>query len=132
MKTRWIKVCFVLFTAALFIYAGEEKIYNGLHLNLGTLSRLSHAQTRSISPENFSGEKGKGGMSLDGPAMKSSRDLGQGWKVSPYVVIKPKQTFVMASVQGSGAIQQIWMTPAGNWRFAIIRFYWDGETEPSV
>jgi hypothetical protein len=24
------------------------------------------------------------------------------------------------------------MTPTGNWRFAILRFYWDDETEPSV
>ena len=24
------------------------------------------------------------------------------------------------------------MTPTGNWRHSILRFYWDGETEPSV
>ena len=33
---------------------------------MGGLSRLSHAKTRSISPENFTGEKGKGGMATDG------------------------------------------------------------------
>lgn len=132
MKKMLLKVCFILLLGALFIYAEEEKVFDGLYLNLGNLYRLSHAQTRSISPENFTGEKGKAGMSTDGPALKAARDLGQGWKVSPYVVIKPKETFVMANVQGSGAIQQIWLTPAGNWRFAIIRFYWDGETEPSV
>ncbi len=132
MKKILLKVCFILLLGALFIYAEEEKVFDGLYLNLGNLYRLSHAQTRSISPENFTGEKGKAGMSTDGPALKAARDLGQGWKVSPYVVIKPKETFVMANVQGSGAIQQIWLTPAGNWRFAIIRFYWDGETEPSV
>jgi hypothetical protein len=102
-------------------------------MGLSSLSRLSHAQTRSISPENFTGEKGKAGMSTAGPAMSSARDLGQGWKVSPYVTLKPKETFVMADVKDQqGAIQQIWCTPAGNWRFAILRFYWDGETEPSV
>lgn len=132
MKKILLKVFFILLLGALFIYAEEEKVFDGLYLNLGNLYRLSHAQTRSISPENFTGEKGKAGMSTDGPALKAARDLGQGWKVSPYVVIKPKETFVMANVQGSGAIQQIWLTPAGNWRFAIIRFYWDGETEPSV
>ncbi|OGD22575.1 MAG: hypothetical protein A2Y69_00795 [Candidatus Aminicenantes bacterium RBG_13_59_9] len=99
---------------------------------MGNLSRLSKAQTRSISPENFTGEKGKAGMSVDGPALKAARDLGQGWKVSPYVKIEPKTTFVIADVKGEGAIQQIWMTPAGAWRFAILRFYWDGETAPSV
>ena len=104
------------------LYAEEEKVFNGLYLNLGNLFRLSHAKSLSISPENFTGEKGKGGMSIDGLAKKAARDLGQGWKVSPYVIIKPKETFVMAEIQGPGAIQQIWMTPAGNWRFSILRF----------
>ena len=36
--------------------------FNGLGLHLGNISRLSTAKTRSISPENFTGEKGKGGM----------------------------------------------------------------------
>jgi hypothetical protein len=38
----------------------------------------------------------------------------------------------MAEIDGPGAIQHIWMTPTGNWRFSIIRIYWDDETEPSV
>ncbi len=110
----------------------DQKPFNGLTAGLTGLSRLSHAQTRSISPENFTGEKGKAAMSTDGPAAPAARDLGQGWKVSPYVRIKPKETFVMADVAGQGAIQQIWLTPAGAWRFAILRFYWDGETQPSI
>jgi hypothetical protein len=24
------------------------------------------------------------------------------------------------------------MTPTGNWRYSILRFYWDDEAEPSV
>lgn len=35
-------------------------------------------------------------------------------------------------MEGPGAIQHIWMTPTGNWRFSIIRIYWDDEKEPSV
>ncbi|MDZ7265442.1 MAG: DUF2961 domain-containing protein [candidate division KSB1 bacterium] len=106
--------------------------FTGLDLNMGNLHRLSHARTRSISPENFTGEKGKAGMSTDGLAKQAARDLGQGWKVSPYIHIEPKQTYVLAEILGPGAIQQIWMTPTGNWRFSILRFYWDGEKEPSV
>ena len=34
------------------------QLFNGLGLHIGNLSRLSDAQTRSISPENFTGEKG--------------------------------------------------------------------------
>ena len=36
--------------------------FNGLGMNMGTLSRLSDARMRSIPPENPTGEKGCGGM----------------------------------------------------------------------
>ncbi len=126
-----------LFTILLFLISisalsAQNSNFNGLYLNMGNLPTLSKAQSRSISPENFTGEKGKAGMSVDGLAKNAARDLGQGWKVSPYIHIEPKQTSVLAEIQGAGAIQQIWMTPTGNWRFSIIRFYWDGEQEPSV
>jgi hypothetical protein len=109
-------------------------------MNLGNLYRLSDAKTRSISPENFSGEKGKAGMAdpadKDKPnvanATNAARDLGQGWKINPFVKIKPGETFTMAEITGPGAIQHIWMTPTGKWRFSILRIYWDDETEPSV
>ena len=42
--------------------------FNGLGLHLGNLFRLSNARTRSISPENFTGEKGQGGMATEGTA----------------------------------------------------------------
>lgn len=114
------------------VYAQQPQDFNGLHMSLGNLPKLSKAQTRSISPENFTGEKGKAGMSTDGPAMHAARDLGQGWKVSPYVRIKPKSTFTLGEINGSGAIQQIWMTPSGPWRSLVLRMYWDGEESPSV
>ncbi len=104
----------------------------GLNMGLGGLSRLSRAKSRSISPENFTGEKGKAGMSTDGPAKEAARDLGQGWKVSPFIRLKPNTTITLAEISGPGAIQHIWMTPTGNWRYSIIRFYWDGESTPSV
>ena len=110
----------------------QKSTFNGLNMNLGNLSRLSHAKTRSISPENFTGEKGKGGMAMEGTGSNAARDLGQGWKVSPSIRIEPKQTFTLAEIEGPGAIQHIWMTITGHWRFSILRIYWDGETEPSV
>ena len=106
---------------------------SGLGMNLGTLSRLSHALTRSISPENFSGEKGKGGMATEGTGAVHARDLGQGWKISPSVPIAPGATFTLADIAGPGAIQQMWMTPANVvWRNLIIRIYWDDQQQPSV
>jgi hypothetical protein len=108
--------------------------FNGLDLNLGNLSRLSKAKTRSIGPENFNGEKGKAGMSTDGAAKSAARDLGQGWKVSPFVRVPAKSTFTLAEITGPGAIQQIWLTPAplDKTRWDILRFHWDDETEPSI
>jgi hypothetical protein len=112
------------------VYAQQK--FNGIDVNMGNLYRLSDARTRSISPENFNGEKGKGGMATTGTGSNASRDLGQGWKVSPSVKIKSKTTFTLAEIEGPGAIQHIWMTPTGNWRYSILRFYWDDETTPSV
>lgn len=107
-------------------------MFNGLGMNLGNLSRLSNAETRSFSPENVTGEKGKGAMSLDGLAKDCARDLGQGWKISPYIFIQPGETVTLAEIDGPGAIQQIWMTMRGVWRQNIIRFYWEDRGEPSV
>lgn len=132
-----LAACALLTTAA----TAQTYTFNGLDMNMGTLSRLSDAQTRSISPENFTGEKGKGGMADPvrdkdirnaANASVNARDLGVGWKVNPYIIVKPGETITIAEINGSGAIQQIWMTPTGNWRLSILRMYWDDETEPSV
>ena len=107
-------------------------MFNGLGMHLGNLSRLSNAASRSLSPENFTGDKGKGGMATTGMGEGPARDLGQGWKVSPCVKIEAGTTFDLADIAGPGAIQQIWMTPTGNWRYSILRVYWDGEETPSI
>ena len=108
--------------------------FNGLNMSLGNLPRLSPAQTRSISPENPTGEKGQGGMATEGTGKRAARELGQGWKISPSVGIKARSTFTVAEIEGPGQIQQIWMTPApmDKTRLFILRFYWDGEAEPSI
>jgi len=71
-------------------------------------------------------------MSTTGLHWKYGRELGQGWKISPSVQLEKKTIFTMAEINGPGAIQHIWIAPSGNWRFVIIRMYWDGEKEPSV
>jgi hypothetical protein len=128
------KKIFTCLLAAFFIlqHASAQSDFNGIESNMSNIFRMSDAKTRSISPENFTGEKGKGGMATKGTGEGASRDLGQGWKVSPSVIIKAHTTFTVAEIDGSGAIQHIWMTPTGVWRNSIIRFYWDGETTPSV
>jgi hypothetical protein len=135
---KLILACLVLYAANGF---SQSPGFDGLDMNIGNLSRLSDAQTRSISPENFSGEKGKGGMA-DPVKSKGQRnvanaadqaaDLGLGWKVNPFIIINPGETFTIAEMEGPGAVQHIWMTPTGNWQFSIIRFYWDDEKTPSI
>ena len=56
-------------------------------MNLKDLSILDNAESRSISAENFTGQKGKGGMATEGTNAACARDLGQGWKVSPSVPV---------------------------------------------
>ena len=116
------------------ILEGQEQTstYNGLNLGMGNLSRLSRAKTRSISPENFTGEKGKVGMATTGTNQNAARDLGQGWKVSPSVRVGPGETFTLADIPGPGAIQHIWMTVTDHWRFSILRIYWEEEKSPWV
>lgn len=131
MKKLILPIALLLYVAAGY---AQNKSYDGLDVNLHNIYRLSNAKTRSISPENFTGEPGKGGMATldNGSAKDAARDLGQGWKVNPFVVIKAGTTFTLAEISASGSIQHIWMTPTGNWRTSIIRFYWDNETTPSV
>jgi hypothetical protein len=107
--------------------------FNGLGLHLGNLSRLSHARTRSITPENLTGEKGRGGMATEGTGASCARGLGQGWKISPSIVIAASESCILADIEGAGAIQQIWMTVSNvRWRNAILRVYWDEQEHPSV
>jgi hypothetical protein len=135
-KKLFIIACICIISVRSF----AQSTFNGLEMNMGNLYRLSNAQTRSISPENFTGEKGKGGIATledkDKPnranSYNAARDLGQGWKVNPFIKIQSGETVTLAEIEGSGAIQHIWMTPAGNWRFSILRIFWDDETEPSV
>ena len=107
--------------------------FNGLS-GMSDLFRTSNAKTRSISPENFTGEAGGGGRCKleDGNAKNAARDLGTGWKVNPYIIIQPGETFEIANIEGSGCIQHIWLTPTGKWRDTILRMYWDGAETPAV
>ena len=136
-----MKKCLFFLSYFLVIQLSAQQPFNGLDMSMSNLSRLSDAKTRSISPENFTGDKGKGGMADPkqdsgkrnvANAAPASQDLGQGWKVNPFIEIVGGETITIAEIDGPGAIQHIWMTPTGNWRFSILRFYWDNETTPSI
>jgi hypothetical protein len=53
------------------------------------------------------------------------------------ILVAPGETHTMASLAGAGLITRIWMTTllpfnAHALRDLVLRFYWDGETHPSV
>jgi len=104
---------------------------------LGGLPLLGNMRTRSISPENPTGEKGKGGMAVPDPEKfpfsPAASDLGQKWKVNPFNKVKSGETLTIMDVDGPGVIQHIWLVadPAKG-RSHIIRFYWDHEETPSI
>lgn len=100
---------------------------------LFNLPMLGTGRSRSVSPENFTGEKGGGGRATEGTGAQAARDLGQGWKVSPSIVIQPEETAVLANIAGSGVIQHFWITThPQHWRSLILEMFWDQESSPSV
>ena len=99
---------------------------------LTDLARLIDSSSRSISPENFSGEPGQGGRATDGTGAHAARDLGPGWKISPSVHIGPGETFTLATIDGPGKIQSMWFTGRRVGRDVILRIYWDDQSTPSV
>lgn len=97
------------------------------------LIKIKNAVSRSVSAENFTGEKGKGGMAAEGLGLPAASELGIGWKVSPAVLLKGNTDFVLADIRGEGSIRHIWMTCAPDkWRSLILKIYWEGCAEPSV
>ena len=113
---------------------------------VGSLPLVGNIETRSVSPENITGEKGKGGMAVPElnnpnlPVGERSMLMGQGWKVSPCFFVKPGETKTIMDVDGPGQIQHIWIAfdagyktgYPGKGRAYVLRFYWDDEKEPSV
>lgn len=117
---------------------GTKRDLPGLQTGLGSLPLLGQGRTRSISPENPTGEKGKGGMAIpdptEGESFQNARAadiLGQGWKVKPFIRINAGETKLIMDVAGPGIIQHIWMVEGLN-RGLVIRCYWDDEDTPSV
>jgi len=106
--------------------------------SLSSLSLLDGSRTRSVCAENPTGEKGRGGMAVPDPAdpfpaasARAADDLGQGWKVRPFLRVRAGETVTLMDVGGPGIVQHIWMVE-GLSRAHILRFYWDNEETPSI
>ncbi len=141
MQTSNIK-SFIIFS---FVVASFGVLLTGCNavrppaqMGLAGLSVLDNTRTRSISAENRTGEKGKGGMAIPDPSelkpaasARAADSLGQEWKVKPFLRVNSGETVTLMDVDGPGTIQHIWMVE-GLSRANILRFYWDGEVTPSI
>ena len=81
--------------------------------------------TRWISPENPTGEKGKGGLT------------NKGAKGNAFYIVQPGETQDLLDIEGAGIIQRMWMsgsvaTVAEQRRGVVINMYWDGADKPAV
>ena len=100
---------------------------------LHILTQKQNARTFSVSPENPTGEKGKGGMACTGSASAAARELGQGWKVNPYLVVSPHSTVTLADIRGQGAVKHFWITDSAEaGRLLILRIWFDDAGAPAV
>ena len=84
---------------------------------LNNLTLKKDIRTFSVCPENPTGKKGEGGRATleEGSAAYAARDLGQGWKVNPYIVLPEGETAVLADIAGEGAIKHIWITDSAKY-----------------
>ncbi|KKL58711.1 hypothetical protein LCGC14_2222630, partial [marine sediment metagenome] len=115
--------------------------FENLSMGLGSLHLMQDAETRSISAENPTGEKGKGATAVpnvddpDLPHCRHTAHLGPKWKTRPFLQAKAGETVTLMDVDGPGTIQHLWLVNGGwgtHGRSNVLRFYWDGEETPSV
>lgn len=99
--------------------------------NLSILSQITNAESRSITAENPTGEKGGGAHATSGFSEIQASELGKGWKVNPAISLEPNSVHNIANVDGMGIIRSIWLTGHIS-RDLIIRFYWDCSDNPAV
>ncbi len=84
-------------------------------------------ETRSISFENPTGQKGKGGM--------AASKIGVGRKGAALKNLNPGQTVTLCDFEGPAVIRRMWVTlPAKkeNLLGFVIRAYWDHQKSPSI
>jgi len=128
LRKNTIGICAAMFAGLTFQALGQAPP-DGF---LGSLPLLRNSETRSISAENPKGEKGGGATAVPDKDNAAS-DLGAGWKVRPAITLPKLETTTLADVDGPGTIQHIWITVDPKaYRDCILRFYWDGESSPSI
>jgi len=129
MKTKSLMkivsvACFTLLLYGIQSCTPEQSGSGGQLYDLGT-----GLESRSISFENPTGERGIGGQ--------TASKLGVGRKGFPAKGIAPGETVVLCDIAGAGTIRHIWMTGGFKdnteaLRSMVVRAYWENQKHPSV
>jgi hypothetical protein len=103
-----------------------------MQIDLGNIFMKRDAESRSLSAENPTGEKGKGAMA-EPQGKGAARELGRGWKVRPCLTLPAGETTTLMDHDGPGVIRHMWFTfDEKFYRDVILRIYWDAQDAPSV
>jgi hypothetical protein len=113
-------VCVVVFAVQCSICRGEDMAENPYIVNVPI-------ESRSITAENPTGEKGKGGM--------TASNIGVGRKGRALLNIDPGHKVTLCDIEGPAIIRRIWVTLPSkkeNLMGFVVRGYWDGQKTPSI
>ena len=117
MKKRISKSAVFLLLMGTIAMAEETKLYQ----------IVAPIDSRTISFENPTGVKGKGGM--------ASSKIGVGRKGLPAKDFKSGQTYTLCDIKGPGIVRHIWITVSKGTETLqgiVVRAYWDGQDHPSI
>ncbi|MEI6143405.1 MAG: glycoside hydrolase family 172 protein [Mariniphaga sp.] len=102
-----------------------EKIWSVNSINELYKAAPNDVQSRWVSPENPTGEKGKGGLT------------NKGAKGNAFFIVQPGTKQVLFDVKGAGIINRMWLSgtiPVNQVQRRAVRIdmFWDGAKKPAV
>ncbi len=124
MRTWTTPTSIIVAIAALFLGSCASGPRGLVGYDISTLPVVTDADSRAMTMENPTGERGIGGQARGGrKGSPCRRDLG------------PGQEHVLADIEGAGVIKHIWLTTrpgVKHMRTMVVRMWWDNEENPSV
>ena len=113
----------ILVALGTFLACGNAGFSQTSASDMESLATLTpDVNSRMVSPENPTGQKGKGAMATPNPADPdlsfsiAASDLGKGWKVRPFIKVAAHSTVTIMDVDGPGTIEHIWMASSADFR----------------
>jgi hypothetical protein len=95
--------------------------------------------TRQLSPENPTGDRGEGALSVPNPSdpdlphSAMAAEFGMGFKVRPFIRLEAGERLTIGEIVGSGVIRSLFLTSnIPDLADLVLRIWWDGEADPAV